>query len=44
MSYKKHGSRGISSAAYWVCEIREDKIVFWESFSDRQRALAASGL
>jgi ketosteroid isomerase-like protein len=44
VSYKKRGSGGISSVAYWVCEVRDERIVFWESFSDRRLALMASGL
>ena len=34
----------MASVAYWVCEVRDGRIVFWESFSDRRRALMAAGL
>ena len=44
VSYRKRGGGGMASVAYWVCEVRDGKIVFWESFSDRGRALTAAGL
>jgi ketosteroid isomerase-like protein len=44
VSYKTPGARGMTSVAFWVCEVREGKIVSWQSFSDRRRALAAAGL
>jgi ketosteroid isomerase-like protein len=44
VSYNRPGTAGIASVAYWVCDVRDGKIVFWESFSDRPRALAAAGL
>jgi ketosteroid isomerase-like protein len=44
VSYKTPGARGMTSVAYWVCEVRDGKIVSWQSFSDRRRALAAAGL
>jgi ketosteroid isomerase-like protein len=42
--YKRPGAGGIASVAYWVCQVRDDKIVFWEFFSDWSRSLAAAGL
>jgi ketosteroid isomerase-like protein len=44
VSYKTPGARGMTSVAYWVCEVRDGKIAWWQSFSDRRRALAAAGL
>jgi ketosteroid isomerase-like protein len=44
VSYKTPGARGMTSVAYWVCEVRDGKIVSWQSFSDRRRALAAAGV
>ena len=44
VSYRKRGARGMSSIAFWVCEVKEGRIVSWQSFSDRGPALAASGL
>jgi ketosteroid isomerase-like protein len=44
VSYGRPGARGMTSVAYWVCEVRDGKIVSWESFSDRRRALTAAGL
>jgi ketosteroid isomerase-like protein len=43
VSYGTTGSAGIASVAYWVCEVRDGKIVSWESFGDRRRALTAAG-
>ena len=44
VSYRAPGRAGIASVAYWVCEVRDGKIVSWESFSDRGPALVAAGL
>jgi ketosteroid isomerase-like protein len=44
VSYRTRDGGGMASVAYWVCEVRDGKIVFWESFSDRRRALMAAGL
>ena len=44
VSYNRPSTAGIASVAYWVCDVRDGKIVFWESFSDRARALAAARL
>jgi ketosteroid isomerase-like protein len=44
VSYKARDGGGMATAAYWVCDVREGKIVSWESFSDRGRALSAAGL
>jgi hypothetical protein len=44
VSYKRPGVAGIASVAYWVCQVQESKIVFWESFSEKSLALAAAGL
>jgi ketosteroid isomerase-like protein len=44
VSYKRPGTGGMTSAAFWVCEVRDSKIVSWQSFSNRRRALAAAGL
>ncbi len=44
VSYRKRGGGGMSSVAFWACEIKDDKIVAWQSFSDRGRARAAAGL
>jgi ketosteroid isomerase-like protein len=44
VSYKGRDSGGIASVAYWVCEVRDGKIVWWESFSERADALQAAGL
>jgi ketosteroid isomerase-like protein len=44
VSYKKQGAGGMTSVAYWVCEVSDGQIVSWNSFSDRRRALVAAGL
>jgi ketosteroid isomerase-like protein len=44
VSYKRPGTGGMTSVAFWVCEVRDGKIVSWQSFSDRSRALAAADL
>jgi ketosteroid isomerase-like protein len=44
VNYKRPGVGGMTSVAYWVCEVRDGKIVSWQSFSDRRRALTAAGL
>jgi ketosteroid isomerase-like protein len=44
VSYKRPGTGGMTSVAFWVCEVRDGKIVSWQSFSDRRRALAAADL
>jgi ketosteroid isomerase-like protein len=44
VSYNTPGARGMTSVAFWVCEVRDGKIVSWQSFSDRRSALAAAGL
>ena len=42
--YKPRVNGGMAALAYWVCEIREGKIAWWQSFSDRSQALQAAGL
>jgi ketosteroid isomerase-like protein len=43
--YKRAGAgQGAAQAFYWLCEVRDDMIVRWESFTDRHEALAAAGL
>ena len=44
VSYRPSNDGGMASRAYWVCEVRDGKIVSWQSFSDRRSALAAAGL
>ena len=44
VSYRTRDGGGMTSVAYWVCEIQNGKIVSWESFSDRRRALTAADL
>ena len=43
VSYRRRGSGGMASMAFWVCEVRDGKVVHWESFSNRDRALSAAG-
>ena len=43
VSYRPSNDGGMASRAYWVCEVRDGKIVSWQSFSDRRSALAAAG-
>jgi ketosteroid isomerase-like protein len=44
VSYRAAGAKGLTSAAYWVCEVRDGRIATWESFSDRASARVAAGL
>jgi ketosteroid isomerase-like protein len=43
VSYRVAGAKGLTSAAYWVCDVRDGKIAAWESFSDRLSARLAAG-
>jgi ketosteroid isomerase-like protein len=38
------GGQGATQAFYSLCEVREGRIVRWESFTDRGEATAAAGL
>jgi ketosteroid isomerase-like protein len=38
------GLQGVTQAFYWLCEVRDDKVVRVESFTERGEALAAAGL
>lgn len=44
VSYKRREDGGLASVAYWVCEVRDERIVYWESFSDADRARHAAGM
>ena len=38
------GSQGVTQAFFWLCEVRDGRIVRWEAFTDRSEALTAAGL
>jgi ketosteroid isomerase-like protein len=38
------GGQGATQVFYCLCEVRDDRIARWESFTDRHKALAAAGL
>jgi hypothetical protein len=44
VSYRRRADGGMAALAYWVCEIRQGKVAWWEAFSERAPALRAAGL
>jgi ketosteroid isomerase-like protein len=38
------GGQGATQVFYWLCEVRDGRIVRWESYTDRGEAKAAAGL